>query len=283
MKVKQSGCISTVKDNIGSSNHYLITILVGLNEVEKDKNIRKPSFSPSWDPSNIKTTARLSREHVLNLSLAWIINGLDEYFKSLLRPPSIITDNHISKKLKVESIHEKLEYIREKCFLGNYELPLAMTYFAVYWRNNVIHSLNKKLPIVLRQYLKSKRKDIYRAYKNLNIDQLIDRYNDGGPLVQKGVGAFIKSVEDLIYIVDRKLLVFTDVRDYGMAIVSNHFKKYGQNISKTWDTTKKETLKRKRIIGILNSNHFETTNPEEFEVFFKKLNPLSVKDISSFK
>ena len=78
------------KKKMGQANHFLITILIGLDEVGKG-TVKKPdSLDAAWNPKDTKASVIRSREFALNSSLVWIIDNFDAYVQNCKRKPRLI-------------------------------------------------------------------------------------------------------------------------------------------------------------------------------------------------
>ena len=70
------------KTEVGQANHFLITIIIGLDAVE-DGAQKKESFNTTWNPRNVKASVGRSRHYAIKSALAWIVDNQD--FTMILR------------------------------------------------------------------------------------------------------------------------------------------------------------------------------------------------------
>lgn len=102
MEISNSFNYKCFKKNIGQANHFLITVLVGLDGLEDHEEINiRSSFRTTWNPKNRIASIARSREFVKKSSLAWIIDCLDSYLIECNTKPKLIYDNELIKKLIV--------------------------------------------------------------------------------------------------------------------------------------------------------------------------------------
>ena len=80
------------KDLLGQANHFLITILVGLDGVRSGEVTLHPEFRTSWNPQNVARSAERSRIFVMDLALIRSIDALDTYMMMSARKPTAIGD-----------------------------------------------------------------------------------------------------------------------------------------------------------------------------------------------
>lgn len=245
IQVIRTGQINRVKSLLGHNNHYLVTILVGLYEVENNRCPRNPAFSPSWNPNNVFVSAREAREHVLNMSLSWIIDGLDAYFRSLGDSPSIVSPA-MASVMNGHKIFMKLNWFKDNYYSHNFTVNIALTNFAIFWRNKIVHSLKgKQLDSNLRSFLIANASLISNDFKGLDIALLIDDYNNDRPLVHKGVGGFIKAIQDLLYEFEYHVLNSANPAQYALAVIRKHFIE-NIKLKNFWDLTMKRDLRIKK-------------------------------------
>ena len=79
------------KDLLGNASHLLITLLVGLNTVErKTITVAPPELHAAWNPNDVVASARRSRVFVLETTLVRSVDALDAYMSWLRRAPTLI-------------------------------------------------------------------------------------------------------------------------------------------------------------------------------------------------
>lgn len=69
-KLNHSVAQRQFKKRMGQANHFLITILIGLDEVSKGLVKKPDTLDVSWNPKDVKASAERSRVYALNSSLA---------------------------------------------------------------------------------------------------------------------------------------------------------------------------------------------------------------------
>jgi hypothetical protein len=78
---------SQFKKLLGQNNHYLITILIGLNGVEAGTALLPDDFATSWNPRDVRRSVQRSREFAIKALLAWASDSLDAYQSALIPLP----------------------------------------------------------------------------------------------------------------------------------------------------------------------------------------------------
>lgn len=133
-----SRAFKNFKKKMGQANHFLITILIGLDAVkngaQKDEN-----FDAAWNPYDVQASVRRSKEFAINSALAWAVDGLDMYVRLCNREPKLF---HSQESINIDktkhSIYNKIRIITE----NHKELDPIKSAFVdllICWRNNMLH------------------------------------------------------------------------------------------------------------------------------------------------
>ena len=216
----QSPARRVFKDMAGQSNHFLITILVGLSAVEDGNAVLPPEMRTSWAPHNRSRSAARSREFAIKSLLAWLVDALDTYMRLLLQPPRVANVAIIGAIAKSDANKEGLAgRVRSiATVIGQTDsAEVLLTEIAIIWRNRLVHSqprnhINTRLASAARnqatQYLES--------YQGLIIDDLIKHFEHGPPAPPtfKEVTAIVRAVHKLVERTDGYLLQSLDMDAY---------------------------------------------------------------------
>jgi len=62
------------KNQIGHTNHQLLTILVGLDAVRVGTAIKPVDLPAEWNPRNVEESAKRSRRFARSASIAWAVD-----------------------------------------------------------------------------------------------------------------------------------------------------------------------------------------------------------------
>ena len=114
MKLSKSKNLKIFKNEIGQANHFLITILVGLDGVHDNKINIKEEFSTSWNPKNRIDSANRSREFAKKSALT----SISCCFVTIV-PSGLITTPPVVSLSTIENEVEKL-------FPSSVNLPLIV-------------------------------------------------------------------------------------------------------------------------------------------------------------
>lgn len=254
------------KKRIGNANHLLITILVGLDEIESGNVVKSPSFSTSWNPKNPVVSAKRSSRFALNSALSWAIDNLDAYFIISHQKPTIIEGEDLSNAISGagQSVSLKLDTFNR--FLSRANKPdedkyAAMVALGIQWRNNTTHfDAANKLEKPYISVLKDKRNKQWfmDTFQSLDIAESLKRFNKGESPSFKEVTAIIRAIHVFVSMLDDYLLSSVDVERLAKEIIQKHYsnKKTRKGHVLAYGIERKVSL----VKMILQSNGFSETN-----------------------
>lgn len=68
------------KSEMVQANHFLITIMVGLDVVE-DGAVKREDFHAVWNPQNTISSVKRNKQYALKSALSWAVDNLDMYLR----------------------------------------------------------------------------------------------------------------------------------------------------------------------------------------------------------
>ena len=84
------------KGILGHANHQIITALVGLHLIEKDKvTVAPKELNTTWSPRDPVASARRSRTLILDMALVRCVDALDVYIRLSNRLPALIQSSEV--------------------------------------------------------------------------------------------------------------------------------------------------------------------------------------------
>lgn len=267
---------------MGHANHFLITLLIGLDSITR-YNVSKPNdFSTSWNPRNKKHSVDRSREYALNASLAWSIDCLDGYFNSCNLEPKIIDKSSFISELDSanRSVNEKFKIFSKNYLLNNRraEIPTGIVALAIQWRNNTTHSnAQNNLEQHYTQVLKQHKEDIKVHYCNLDIEQTLDNFKNKKSPTFKEVATIIKATQEFVELIDQKLISELDINKNALNIIEHFFKRNPQE--KILFKTLMPERQIRKISNILLNNSYSCSNSNNDNGFEVDLNEILKKMI----
>lgn len=207
----------------GQNNHFLITVLVGLDAVHDGTATLNAEFSTSWSPTDVKQSSMRSREYVLVTSLAWITDLVDVYRKRLQAMPSVVRTNESSRINNIDGRATKLAEIAKVLRLENNDRNLSMLQFAIKWRNMIVHSdADSRVGSQLKANLSALSTEIADAHRGLDIGRAINSFEKGHAPTFKEVASFIAAAQQLVASLDSRAIETMDMREYADSRLREH-------------------------------------------------------------
>lgn len=246
------------KDLLGQANHFLITILVGLDGVRTGKVELSPEFRTSWNPQSIPRSADRSRHFVLDLALIRAVDAFDTYMMMSARKPSTISTQSFRAAMdgSGRSVAKRLNAFDEH-LTALQPQHRAILSIAIEWRNQRVHSLSedsieKKTFRVVRDSAEWFRSN----YSGLDIDEFISHFNMREAPTFKEAASVIRLTHEAVAQYDADLLqnipIETYLREALLDFIGTDNPNLLRSIQKTWDHPKKMTkiIRLLRMVGV---------------------------------
>lgn len=212
MKIVNSRAFKKFKQEIGQANHFLITILIGLDGVKAGKIKKSDEFDAAWNPKDVKASVDRSRIFALKSSLAWTVDCLDMYLRMCNRKPKLISDTLSSKFDGTgHSVYEKYKVITDEFIIN--EIDSAIVDLLICWRNRMTHyDANNVLLNRSRVVLEEKLKEEESVVKyHLNPIQMLESFDKKKCPTFKEMAFLIRKTISFVESVDRIILNKIDV------------------------------------------------------------------------
>lgn len=247
------------KSNAGQNNHFLITVLVGLDCVREGRAKLNEEFSTSWSPKDVERSAARSRTYVLTTSLAWIADLTDVYRKQLQRMRSVISDQKSSELDKLDGSAKRLEGLATTLSVRHDDLDLLLTMLAIKWRNTSVHSgAAPRIDSTLKSRLLTQYDAIEKQYSGLDVARSIESFKKGSPPSFKEVASFIAAAQNIVESLDVRAIMKIDVELYAETVILTHFSSPSTDraiaFPQFWPGSSSKT--RKRLTTLLLQNGF---------------------------
>ncbi len=251
------------KRRFGQANHFLITSLIGLHEVENNPNIKKPEeFSTSWEPHDVFRSARRSREFLLDSFLSHAVDGIDLYLTYLNKSPKPIAhkDFELIFEKANRSVYNKVLGIQE--YFNADKTLTGLVLLLITWRNNLTHYFAENE--ILGEYeihLKNKEEEIKSQFCGLEIQQLIPKAHSGKSLTFKEVASLINATNLYVQRIDEIVISKIDFEDFANRTLDYHHKNNSGSLLK-YKNLPSEKKERFKMNVLQNTSSFE---PQDFE------------------
>ncbi|WP_163114078.1 hypothetical protein [Bacillus velezensis] len=263
------------KQLIGQTNHFLITILVGLDGIKSGNVTLSSSFSTSWNPKNVQSSALRSRHFAIKATLAWCVDSLDGYFVMSCQEPGVVQDSTlIHTSLNKQSIFGKFKSFNRKYHvkISAIAVEVAMIELAITWRNRLVHfKSDNRISQSKRNLLVNSKSYIQTEYQGLDIEDLLTNY-DGykNPPRFKEVTALIRAIHKYIEILDAAVIANINYMSYSEAVIRHYInEKDGtlkeKRINDIWSRDLQTT--QRKLTNILYSYGFEESSAPSTRAF----------------
>lgn len=272
IQLKHSKVQRQFKKKMGQANHFLITILIGLDEVGKGVVKKPDTLDVAWDPKDVKASVIRSREFALNSSLAWIIDNFDAYVHNCKRKPRLIEKKELLSELDSadKRVNDKFVVLFNRYkSIDQIMLFGALLALGIQWRNVTTHSEAKNiLDKDFEKILVDNKEWYYSNFSHLVIDDALDHFNTHKSPTLKETTSIIKAVLRFIELVDSELIKELDSERYLSELFEEHFSSDGnQKDQRCLFQTLTKERKKSLVKNILFSNGFTyVEGPEGYEI-----------------
>jgi len=276
------------KNEVGQLNHFLITIEVGLKNIDNNTTI-PTDFKTSWNPRDYKKSVERSEIWARKSALTYICSAIEGYFENLFSTPILIQNTallnaytKIARSGISPSISWKFKNVNSTYGVTTFEKDLVQ--LMILWRNGLVHNLTNfcshpEFPD-LEARLRAHRSDFFTYHCHLDIDTLVDRVKQKKIPTFKQTTSMIKASINYLYELDKELIQSLDKDIYINDCICN----YMQSIPKS---KKKEYFKYgvDRKVSFLYSvlcQHYAFDNNNTSLQLKAKLTELANKDEAYF-
>ncbi|MGG7462929.1 hypothetical protein [Plantibacter sp. YIM 135347] len=227
--IKATSARKQFKKNAGQNNHFLITLLIGVDAVRSGHAKRGEEFSTSWAPHDVARSADRSREYALVTSIAWITDLVDVYRSSTIKLPGLFMQPEIAAINNLDGRALKLAALAKHLDLN--DIPEHhLTAFAIAWRNRFIHSdSSNRLNSQLKARLTTFASFYSETHRGLDILESIERFNENLTPRFKEVASMIAAAQSLVRQLDAEAVKRIDLATASESIIAEHLTKITAN------------------------------------------------------
>ena len=189
------------KKNLGQANHLIITILVGLDAIERDvvRDVPK-DLGAAWGPENRVDSARRSRRLVLDMALLRAVDALDVYIGSCSSKPYLIQHSTIREDIDEagHSVWSKFEALEDH--LGAPDVVVsALVAMMINWRNRAAHSkAEDRMPDKYKEIIRQNLAKLEVSFRGLDGEMLLAGYDAERQPRLKEVTSFIHATHKYV-------------------------------------------------------------------------------------
>lgn len=215
MEIKRSKAFRLFKNEIGQANHFLITILVGLDAVANGAE-KKDSFKTSWNPKDVNATVSRSRMYAIKSALAWAVDCLDMYLRLCNQKPKLLNETQSNVFNGTgHSVYKKYK-LMVQWYPNIDNNKQAFVDLLICWRNRLIHyDADNKLSKETVEYFKNEScKDKELEKYNFDVNEMIISFEKKEYPTFKETATMISMTLSFVEQLDRDLLKNIVIRKY---------------------------------------------------------------------
>lgn len=295
--IMESKELKEFKKNVGQSNHYLITLLIGLDAVKN--GYKKPDYLDSkWDPENLDNSVNRTKIYSFRAAMAWLGDNVDTYFSSItsllrkLNPSSdLLLEIDFSN---VHSVHKVFTHFKDKS-----SDKIGVEYWAyvdmlIQWRNNLTHknASNSLIPEA-STYFNSNKSGIIKSYKGKEIDihldtkKLLNDFKDNETITLKDIATLISKTIQYITKLDNLIMEQINPFDYYDYIIYKIEKKAEKDkvkktdLQKVFENIKGKETKTDKMRRYMRCLGFPREKYNNIDDYIKDVSPLTYNDFKS--
>jgi hypothetical protein len=293
-ELKRTLARAAFKDLLGQANHFLITILVGLDGVRHGEVELRDEFRTSWNPKDQKRSAERSRIFALDLALIRAVDALDTYMMWSRREPCALSGAGFIAAVDGagRSVAKRLSAFSEHLPSLDPE-KLALLRLAVDWRNRRVHSLAEEgLDDEDLATVRAARNLVRSNYSGCDVEELIKSYRNGAPPSFKDAASLIKVTHDAVSHFDDKLLSQIEVEEYVRRLLRLKLSESSreapdvalhQACGKVWDGTLKKEIKVLRALRFVGVHEVDLPTGRVLPwSFINRLTEMTGKEAEAF-
>lgn len=272
------------KQSLGQANHFLITILVGLDAVEDGSAKQRPGMPVSWNPKDPVRSAVRSRGFAARAAFALLFDCIDVFTWEILEDPPIVQRDDDRTALR-QAKDSKTRFEALAKLVGEKGGPAwALLNLGRAWRHRLVHSRAGATPdgdaiAALRKH----KDDIEDAYAGLDIEQLQKSF-PGEPHL-KETTAMIRAGHQFVEATDRELLAALDPCVYAKQALASHLRPLELSarkvrVSNLWGQN--DERRQRAVLNVLSA-HGMTVSIEKrdaaAEIFIKEMLALKPREV----
>ena len=166
---------------LGNANHLIITMLVGLEAVDRRIITEIPQeLHAAWNPRDPELSAGRSRRLLLDMALARAVDSLDVYIGWSRRRPELIQNERLQRIIDGAGRSAALKF---NAITSHYsslpDVTVAMVSAMIAWRNRAVHEeADTEISAASRAILLNAEADISKHYRGLSVEKMLHGFEN---------------------------------------------------------------------------------------------------------
>ena len=254
------------KAAVGQGNHFLITVLVGLDAVERRVAVAGPEFSTSWAPRDPEASARRSRAFVQRAALSLIVDCLDAYVSDATAEPAIVQEPVQNGRLAAASSTSDRFDVFADIVSQRDTAAWALLHVSRVWRHRLLHSRSRaKLRSHVITALRTLEVQIHADYQGLELDPLLERCESNDAPRFKEAAAIFRAAQKFVEAADEALLDALDLATFCDAVVDSYVMsaEASERVARVANVWGKDATRRRRtVLNLLQESGVSVTDTQ---------------------
>lgn len=223
LTIKVSPARRDFKEMLGQNNHFLVTIMIGLDAVARGEARLSEEFSTRWEPRDVEQSARRSREYACKALAAWLTDSVATYIRNLLDDPTIVSDSRLTVAIRAaKSLGEKIQALASACDEDT-SVATLLVRSAVIWRNRLVHYQPRdKVDRALESTLLHRSQEIASDYQGLDVARMLDSISKSHAPTFKETTSLVRAAHKFVERIDGRLLMRSDLDSYVIRVLAHY-------------------------------------------------------------
>jgi hypothetical protein len=250
--MKSSRAQRRFKRLAGHVNHFLITILVGLDAVRAGTAQLSPTYSTSWAPHDVVRSADRSGEFAIKALVAWLVDALDAYVRELNRKPFLLQDKEARGELdSLSSVHARVKWLAQHLELDQ-SPAYGLCVVGIIWRNRLVHSdAENEVPGEITALLEANVEVIRNGYQGLEVRRALESLDKGHTPTLKEVTTLVRAAHNFIGESDERIRKRLKLDTYFKETLEKYVSEdRAARLANVWGKDEKTRLKSLRQIAM---------------------------------
>lgn len=273
------------KDAIGQVNHFLLTSMIGLQELRDADPDDLEDLPGQWNPKNQDASITRSQRFVRSATLVWVVDALDALCTAMGSDHPEVFEDETRTILGRRSVAAKVSALAPLHDRVGPRVHSDLVKVAVLWRNGLVHYTgSERLPQDVRGRIQRMLAADREKFRDLDPIDLLARYTAAEAPRLKEVASIVQAATSWIMDLDRAVVSLVDPEAHAKRL----FKEYLTKPPKRGKFLVADKPKRRRILEtFLRTNGFASADPDELSTqlgdsFWQQLTDLDDAGVESW-
>lgn len=249
------------KQRFGQANHYLITAMVGLEQLDDDsRNTSPKTFTAAWNPQSVDRSVARTRLFLLRSFLGSAVESLEMYFAHLERKPRAIEGDKIQAIFSGtgQKIWSRATQVSDETAID--PVVASLVEVIIVWRNHALHyDVDNKIRHGSAEILMRESGRVQAEYSGLDVKPLLEHLDKHEDFTFKETASLIRASQHYVELVDSWVCDRLNFPRFALDAVLQDLKKSDRHKTKYLTLTSE---KRLRYVESLIRYRCRVENPD---------------------